>query len=144
MWSLHSTVLKALSDKHPKRQPPLPSTLIGDSSNSAPLPHPIVFGELDGTCIRRAALRTGGAPGPSGLDAAAWRHMCTSFQQVSDDLCEALAGVARRLCTVFVDPCGLTAFVACRLIALDKCPGVRPIGIGETVHRVIAIFCDSK
>ncbi|XP_065893485.1 uncharacterized protein [Dysidea avara] len=141
--SLSSTVLKALSDKHPKGCPPLPTTLISNSSNSVPPPHPIVFEGLDGICIRRAALRTGGTAGPSGLDAAAWRRMCTSFQRVSDDLCEALAGVARRLCTVFVDPSGLTAFVACRLIALDKCPGVRPIGIGETVRRVIAkaILC---
>ena len=41
--SLSPTVLKALSDKHPKRHPTLPTTLIGDSSNSAPLPHSIVF-----------------------------------------------------------------------------------------------------
>ena len=36
-----------------------------------------------------------------------------------------------------VDPHGLSAFVAGRLIALVKCPGVRPIGIGETVRRII-------
>ena len=28
------------------------------------------------------------------------------------------------LCTTYVDPVGLTAFTACRLIALDKYPGV--------------------
>jgi len=97
--SLSPTVLKALSDKHPKAQFPLPSTLIGGYSNSTPPLHPIVFEELDGICIRRAALRTRDAAGPSGLDAAAWRRMCTSFQRSSDDLCDALVSVARRLCT---------------------------------------------
>lgn len=53
------------------------------------------------------------------------------------ELCDTLAAIARRLITCFVDPSGLSAFVACRLIALDKCPGVRPIGIGETVRRII-------
>ena len=29
-------------------------------------------------------------------------------------------------------------FVACRLIPLDKCPGLRPIGIGNVPRRIIA------
>ena len=37
-----------------------------------------------------------------------------------------------------MDPAGLSAFISCRLIALDKRPGVRPIGVGETIHHVIA------
>ena len=36
-----------------------------------------------------------------------------------------------------VDPSGLSAFSACRLIASDKCPGVRPIGVGEVVRRIV-------
>ena len=44
---------------------------------------------------------------------------------------------ARRLCSEYVDPSGISTLVAWRLIALDKCPGVRPIGVGETVRRVI-------
>ena len=78
-----------------------------------------------------------GAAGLSGLDAAAWKHMCISFKQASGDLCDAIASVARRMCSSFLDPKGFAALVACRLIALDKCPGVRPIGIGETVRRII-------
>ena len=116
----------------------MPSTLVGDPSVSVPPPHPIVFDQLDAICIRRAVLKTSGAAGPSGLDAAAWRRICTSSQRASSDLCNALSAVARKLCTTFVDPGGLSAFVSCRLTALDKCPGVRPIGVGETVRRVIA------
>ena len=37
-----------------------------------------------------------------------------------------------------MDPAGITALVAGRLIALDKCPGVRPIGVGEVVRRIIS------
>ena len=87
--------------------------------------------------IRNTVLRMDGAAGPSGLDAASWKRLCTSFKGASTELCESLAATARRICTCYVDPCGLSAFVACRLIALDKCPGIRPIGIGETVRRII-------
>ena len=45
--------------------------------------------------IRSAALRTFGAPRPSGVDAKGWRHLYTSFHSASDDLCEAMALFAR-------------------------------------------------
>ena len=37
-----------------------------------------------------------------------------------------------------VDPLGLHAFTACRLIPLNKNPGVRPIGIAEALRRITA------
>lgn len=52
-------------------------------------------------------------------------------------MCESIASTAQRLCAEYVDPKGLSALVDCRLVALDKCPVVRPIQIGETVRRVI-------
>ena len=39
---------------------------------------------------------------------------------------------------VFLDPKGLSSFLACRLIARNKNPGVRLIGICETSRSIIA------
>ena len=130
------TVRENLLKKHPPKKSPKQSSII---TPDAPIvePHPVLFDKIDGPLIRSTVLRMDGAAGPSGLDAAAWKRMCTSFKSASSDLCEALASIARRICSCFVDPKGLSAFVACRLIALDKCPGVRPIGIGETARRII-------
>ena len=93
---------------------------------------------IDASSIRSAALHTKGAAGPSGIDAPCWRRLCSSFKSASHDLCHSMALLARRLCVTFVDPKGLSALLACRLIALDKCPGVRPIGICETARRIIS------
>ena len=93
---------------------------------------------MNADAILQAALHTNGAAGLSGLDAYAWRRLCSSFGSASRNLCSALAAVGRRICTTIVNPEGLSAFVACRLIPLDKCPGVRPIGVGEVPRRILA------
>ena len=48
-----------------------------------------------------------------------------------------MAMLARRLVNSMVDWTDIYALMANRLIALDKCPGVRLIGIGECICRVI-------
>ena len=100
--------------------------------------HPVIFDEITGASILDAALHTDGSTGPSGMDAYAWRRLCGSFQKASTDLCEVLAKIARRLSSMFVDPEPLKPLVACRLVVLDKCPGVRPVGIREVPHRIIS------
>ena len=129
--------LEALKKKHPARKPAVPSAVIDPNCPNQDPSHFILFDQLDGQMIRETALKTEGAAGPSGLDAAGWKRLCTSFQSASTDLCDALASTARRICCSFVDPKSLLAFVACRLVALDKHPGIRPIGIGETARRII-------
>ena len=64
--------------------------------------------------------------------------MCTAFKKSSIDLCDALAHVAKKLCSSLVDSRGLSPLLVCRLIALSKDPGVRPIGICEVARRIIA------
>ena len=63
---------------------------------AAELPfHPIIFESIDGEAIRRAALHTEGSAGPSRIDAAGWRRMCTSFRKGSSDLCNSISSVAK-------------------------------------------------
>lgn len=77
--------------------------------------------------------------GPSGMDTQSWRCLCTSLKEDLAALCNSLAKVCKRVLSayMYVDLEGLTAFVACRLMALDKCPCVRPIDIREVVQCII-------
>ena len=135
------SVLDCLHSKHPQGQP------ISSSDYNYPLqsdfdPHPVIFEKLTGSLIKSVAQRTRGSAGPSGVDAAEW-SLCSCFKRSSDELCSALAAVARRLCSEYVDPAGLSTFVASQLIALNKNPGVHPIGVGEVCRRIIGkvILC---
>ena len=129
------TVRDVLISKHPPGQPANSNYIISSEPQD---PHPVIFDSLDANTIRSAALRVNGAAGPSGLDAHAWRRLCTSFKGASSDLCASLASVARRICSSYVNPSIIAPLLACRLIALNKHPGVRPIGIGDTARRIIA------
>ena len=121
------TVRETLLKKHPTQKPYKQSSIVSPATNTpTDEPHAIYFDVIDGHLIRGTALKTEGSAGPSGLDAAAWKRLYTSFKSASTDLCEAIAATARRLCTSYVDPS-----IRCLcLVALDKCPGVRSIGIG--------------
>ena len=131
------SVRDQLKVKHPPRQPPFSSTLLS-SSDPVSEPHPVIFSCNDGQLIHSTSMHISGSAGPSGLDAFVWRRLCTMFDGASDGLCHSLALVTKRLCTEFVDPVGVAPLLACRLIALDKNPGVRPIGVGEVVRRLIS------
>ena len=126
-------VYDELVRKHPPSQPNslFPSTTPRTSF------HYVIFEKLTGATIRNAALCTKGSAGPSGIDSCGWRRLCTSFKNISADLCSSLALIAKKLCTVFVDPRGIAPLTASGLITLDKNLGVRPTGVGETVQRIM-------
>ena len=74
---------------------------------------------------------------PSEVDAPSWKCLRVSFGTQSTELCEALASVVEKLCTENVDPKGILLFVACKLIVLNKYPGIGPIGSGEPVQHIV-------
>ena len=55
----------------------------------------------------------------------------------SNDLCSAIANMAKKLCIDEIENDGLSTLMACRLVPLNKNPGLRPIGIGEVLRRII-------
>ena len=72
---LSHEVKENLIKKYPPRQPPLPEA-ITPRINTTENFHPIIFDQIDGKLILDSALKSDGADGPSGLDAAAWKRLC--------------------------------------------------------------------
>lgn len=134
------SVFDVLREKHPSAKPVVADALL---TLQPPPFHPVIFEKITASTIHSAALHCQGAAGPSGLDASSWRRLCTMFRGASQQLCCAVASAAKRLCTENLDPSLLQPFTACRLIPLSKSSegrptGVRPIGICETLRRIIS------
>ena len=134
-----------LQAKHPE-----PNTCHDDAlcDTQAPEVHPDVFDSITANSIRSAAMNTKGGSGPSGQDADGWRQILASqrFGVCSEELRTQLALASKQMCTEKIDidcsggespTSSLEAFLACRLIPLDKNPGLRPIGVGEVLRRIV-------
>ena len=131
------TVLDALKSKHPSAEP-----VGGDAVCSRPpstlYSHPILFEKIDGPLIRSVVLKMDGAAGPSGLDTAIWKRLCTSFKRFSADLCDVFS-LARKLCTEYLDPEGLAPLV----LPADWSPwtnalGYAPLALGNVLVASLA------
>ena len=79
------------------------------------------------------------------IDSDSWKDfLCSKAHGNSSvELCQSIADLAKLLCTEEVHHESLTEYNACRLIPLDKgmtkdlTPGVRPIGVGEVLRRIV-------
>ena len=100
--------------------------------------HPIKFESINVEKIQKAAVKTQGGSGPSSMDADGWKQILTSkqFGRSSIDLCKAFPEFIKKICSIENQSAFLEAFLACRLIPLDKIPGLRPIDIGEALRRI--------
>ena len=127
---LNGKTLELLRQKHPKASPATESVLLTDDIENV---DPIKLENITKESVRKAALKTKGSCSPSAMNAERWGRMLTSkqFGNSSSHLCKAIVRMKRKLCTVEDQHKSLEAFVACRLILLDKNRGLRPIGIGE-------------
>ena len=129
-------VFSTLQSKHPASGECQDSSLY-----QGPVEHiePVIFDAIDGISIERAARDTSGGAGPSGMDADLWKRILCSKSggKSRETLCDSIANIVRRFAQESVDPKCIDAVVNCRLLPLDKNPGIRPIGIGEVLRRIM-------
>ena len=95
---LSDEVLCDLQNKHPPACPADESVLI---PGETPTVDPVIFEDIDESLIAKAAIKTKGAAGPSGLDSDGWRRLLISknYGVIGKDLRTAIAEMAKNLCT---------------------------------------------
>ena len=131
------TVEQTLIENQPPSKPIDENYITPVSNETIPF-HPSIFDQTNGQHIKKAAMRTHGSHGPFGLEANEWRRrILTHFGQQSVEISKTIAKIAKKLATEELNPELTEPYNACRLIPLDKNPGVRPIGIGEVMRRII-------
>ena len=132
-----TSILDVLKLKHPPAHDPHPNALDNDETRVSALdPHSVLLDHIDSGIIRGAALQTVDQPGP-----LAW------MPDIGEDRVLALLAPLRTC----VDPYHVwqggfvlnvlihqvLPITITTVIALDKNPDVHPVGIGETVRRII-------
>ena len=134
--TLSNDVTQELNEKHPKAAPVSDNSLLYGPIDYIPK---CIFDSIDEMLVLKAALNTKGSAGPSGMDAELFRRILCSknFNKAGKELREEIAIFARNLLTANYHSDFLEGYVSSRLIPLDKNPGIRPIGVGEVLRRIV-------
>ena len=91
---------------------------------------PLDFKEDDVTWV---SSKLSGAAGALGAEAIELRNWLLCFRCALEDLRVVVASLADCMANSSPPWDAYCALMACCLVALDKRPGVRPVGIGETL-----------
>lgn len=130
---LGKTCLEAFREKHPPQKEPDPRAFV-ECKELPPFEHV----DITSSHIETVARRLQGSAGPGGTDADQWKSFLLRFGKASERLREATAASTRLHANEIVPWASLRALLARRGVALDKQPGVRPIGVGECLQRLEA------
>ena len=125
------TVLETLKSKHPEPH----KSHLSSRFQVQVLPE---FEDvlISSVSIEKTARSLQGSSGASGTDTEHWRTVLLRHGAHSSHLRDEVATPATKMCNQILPWSKVRALVSGRLIALD-CPGGRPIGIGESLRRVI-------
>ena len=126
------TVLDVLKEKHPD-----PAQSSAEAFLSCSELSPLIDVDITGSHVEKVARQIQGSAGPGGSTASHWQDFLLRYGAHSAKLRDAVAELARHLANSIVEWSDIRALMSSRLIALDKCPGVRPIAIGEIPRRIL-------
>jgi hypothetical protein len=127
------SVAEVLASKHPEAKTPDVRHL--PTYSETPVLHDI---DITTDVVEHVASRLTGSAGLGGSDAHAVSHWLLKFSAASQRLRSALADLGSWMANKSPPWAAIRALMAGRLLAIDKSPGIRPIGIGETWRRAIA------
>ena len=130
-------IRRTLQDKHPNAEPAQEHVL---DERVVPDVEGVVFEAITSKMVQKAAKDMSGSGGPTRIDVDTWKHLLCSrvFGKLSEELADEIALLAKRICREDIPHEHLKLLWDCRLIPLMKDDnGTRPVGIGETVRRII-------
>jgi hypothetical protein len=131
-------VLEVLQGKHPELRDPVS---VGEQDgafepyDATPTAIPV---DITAEVVETVATKLSGAAGLGGTDAVDLRNWLLRFGRESEAFRTEMARWASWLANSSPPWAAYRAMMACRLVALDKQPGVRPVGIGEIYRRLWA------
>ena len=96
---------------------------------------PLDFLEDDVTLVESKLSGAAGALGAQAIELSNWLIF---FECVSEEYRVVVANLDDWMANSYPPRVAYSALMACQLVAMDKSPGVRPVGIGETLCRAIA------
>ena len=131
-------VWQVLQEKHPDLRDPA-SVEEADGAfepyPDLPAPVPVCITQDD---VEAISSRLSGAAGPGGTDAVDLANWLLRFGRESEALREEMAAWTNWLANTSPPWAAYRAMMVNRLVALDKQPGTRPVGIGEVYRRLWA------
>ena len=121
-------VLEVLHAKHPDARP-LSAACLDAYPGTPPAMVPV---DITGNVVLAVAGRLSGGAGPGGTDSISLQHWFLWFGAASRALRIIVAEMGEWLSNGRTPWAAYRALMSGRLISLDKSPGIRPVGIGET------------
>ena len=96
LLQINKETTEKLKEKHPAGTRATQEVLL---SGEIEAPHPVTFRSINQEMVRKAAMDTKGAPGPSDMDANTWGMLLTSKRNsmAAADLCKAVAELAQKM-----------------------------------------------